>query len=280
MRKALLLIALTFAGASAADGQSYLYHCNGSIYKGPVRSARVEHARFRKVGGEWVEGPRRLHSVTVFSNDRRTSEQTTYDPRGKATGILVRVCYEDGNTAEEALYDGERRPKWRKLYSRDGGEIRHLDADGRLQKREVVLRDEGGRRHVGRETYDADGVLVRRAVNTQEGGQSVWTTYDGEGRMLEKSVFSLNYGGPHHNEHFRYNPDGTVAGSRVSRSDARSQQLESEETGRGGAPARKLSERREYDSRRNLVKLTSYRHDPATGEMAPAAISYYEISYF
>lgn len=274
MRKALLIIALTLAGATAAAGQGYLKHCSGEIFTGPVRSVRIERAQYTKVGGQLVEGPRRLVNVIVYSGDRRSAEHTAYDEAGKVRNIYVRVCYEDGKQSEYAMLDGDRRLRWRKQYSRDGGEILDFDADGRVTRREVVSRDASGRKLIGTATYNGEGVLVRRAENTLEDGKSVWATYDGEGRLRAKTVHTLNYGGPHHTESYTYRPDGTVARHSTLKADAAVQHLEKEGMGR------KESEQREYDARGNLVKLTNYRHNPLTGEMAPVAVSYYEITYF
>jgi YD repeat-containing protein len=274
MKKALLIIALTLAGASAAAGQGYLKHCGGEIYTGPVRSVRVERAQYIKVDGQLVEGPRRLVNVVVYSDDRRRAEHTAYDEAGEVRNVYVRACYEDGKQSEYAMFDGGRRLRWRKQYSRDGGEILDFDADGRVTRREVVSRDASGRKLVGSSIYNGEGVLVLRTENTLEDGKSVWATYDGEGRLRAKAVHTLNYGGPHHAESYTYRPDGTVGRHTISKADAAVRHLEKE--GLGG----RESERREYDAHRNLVKLINYRHDPLTGEMAPVAVFYHEITYF
>lgn len=274
MRKALLAIALTLAGASAASAQGYLNHCSGEIYTGPVRRVRVERAQFAEVEGQLVEGPRRLVGTVVYSPDRRRAEHTSFDAEGRPSRIYVRVCYDDGKQAEYSVFDGERRLVWRESYSRDGREIVRFDADGRVLKREVVLLDAEGRKQVGRETYDGEGRLVSRAVNTRDDDKSVWAIYDGQGRLMKKDVHSLNYGGPHHSDYYTYKPDGTLASHSTSQADAAVGRIEK------SGPRGRSSEEREYDAHRNLVRHTDYGPHPATGGMRPVAVSYHEITYF
>lgn len=279
MSKVLLLFAFLFACAPVADGQGYLHHCSGEIFKGPVRSVRSVQTLYVEEGGQWVEGPRRLVGVTVYSEGRRRAEHTSFDEEGQERYIHVRVCREDGRQAEYAAFDAARNLIWRYVYSGDGREVLKFDADGRLTQREVSVHDAQGRNLAGGETFDGEGRLLLRSVITREADRTVRATYDATGRLVSQTVHTLDGGEPRH-EFYTFRPDGTVARRVTSRSDAGSRHIQKESAGHGGALAPSHSERREYDAHGNLVRLINYRVDPATGEMVPFAVSYHEITYF
>jgi antitoxin component YwqK of YwqJK toxin-antitoxin module len=279
MKKALLLIAFVFAVAPAAAGQGYLYNCAGDPFKGPVRAVRVERAEFKKVDGAWVEGPRRLISETAYSDDRRRAEHTAYDDEGKVSGTYVRTCYENGKQAELAHYDDRQRLKRRRVFNPDGGEVLDLDAEGRLLRRETFERDGAGVL-VAHRTFDGDGKLVREELHAREGKTYVQKTFDGEGRLLAKTVNSVNPDGRGGREEHRYKADGSIGVVLRATADAGLRQIEHTQEVVGTGRGRRLSDRREYDARGNLVKLTAYMPNAATGETAPIHVSYYEITYF
>jgi len=280
MKKALLLIAVALCGAAPAAGQGYVMFRDGDATHGRVRSVRIEQAGFFKAGGEWVEGPRRLALVKVYSHGGRRSETTGYDADGAVRDIRVHTFYEDGKQAEAAHFDGGRNLLSRTVYSRDGNESHTFGADGRVRQRVVLVRAPGGQQIVERRTYDGDGALLGCDSNTRDGHTSVWSTYDAAGRLSEKRVHHLNYGGAHRSEYYTYNADGSVAEVRRAESDAGAEQSASATADGRGEPKRKHSERREYDAQRNLIKHTDYRWNRATGEMEPFGVSYHEIIYF
>ena len=271
MRKALPAIALTLAAVSAAHGQDRPGDCAGAL-KGPVRSVRVVRAVYSSAGGRSVEGARRLVSVTVYSEDRRRSEETRYDEAGKVRHIFVRACYDDGRAAENTLFDAERRPLRRVVFSRDGGELVRLDAAGQVVRREVFARDAEGRQTVT--AYDGAGVLVYHSVSGLDGGKSVATGYDGEGRLTGRSVGGAVGGGLYQRDDYRYSPDGTVATHSTVMSDA------GKGLRRWEADGLRQEERREYDRRGNLRKVARYVQHPVTGAMVQSSTYYYEITYF
>jgi hypothetical protein len=277
MKKALLLLALALGGASAASGQAPS-QCAGR-YQGRVRGVRVETARFTKVGGKWVEGPRRLSAVTAYSEDLLKSEHTVYDEAGNVSDIFVRTCYESGGYAEIASYDGQRKLRWRQLFSADGNDIQRLDAAGRLQQREVLTRDGAGRT-VKRRTYDGAGRLLREELTEVEGQSVVVKTLDAEGRLLSKSVNSGEADGRGRRETDAYAADGSVAVSDDTVVGSGARQVDQARTfGPGGGRA-ESSTRREFDERGNVVRQTHYERNQATGELEPRAVSYHEITYF
>lgn len=280
MRKAFLFVALMLGGTSAASGQ-LLHHC-GEGYQGHVSAARVETARYEKVGGEWVEGPRRLSTATVYSEDRLWSEQTVYDDAGNASDIYVRTCYENGRYAEIAHYDGERRLRTRQLHSRDGDLIQFLDAAGGLVARVVLVRDGAGRL-AGQRTYDGAGRLTREQVREREGQAFVVKEFDGEGRLLSKTVSSAegaNGEGRISHDRSVYGPNGTVGTARETTVIRGGRQAEETRTFATKGLSTRSTVRGEKDERGNVVKNTQYELNPATGGMEPRSAVYREITYF
>ena len=281
MRKAFLLIALALSGAPAASGQS-LSHCS-ERYEGHVSAVRVETARYVKVGGEWVEGPRRLGVVTTYSDDRRRSERTVYDDAGNASDIYVSVCYGNGRYAEIAHFDGARSLRTRTLLSPDGNLIEVFDAAGSLEQRAVIVRDGAG--HVaGQRTYDGAGKLTHEEVREREARSFVSKRFDGGGRLLSKTVSSAEGAdgqGRIQHDVSVYGPDGLIGTGRettviVEGGRRPKRAAPSAAGGRGKQEA----VRYEKDGRGNVIKITQYELNQATGEMEPRVVRYYEITYF
>lgn len=280
MRNTLLFVALVLGGASAASGQT-LNHC-GQIFEGRVRGVRVEKAQYEKVGDEWVEGPRRLSEVSTYREDRLWSEQTIYDDAGNASNIYVRICYENGRYAEIAHYDGVRSLHTRQLFSSDGNVMKFFDAAGNLQGKTVTGRDAAGR--LARRTYDGAGRLTREEVHEREGQSFVQKDFNGEGRLLAKAINSsegANGEGRGRHDLYIYGPDGSVGKARretVSKAGRRQAEVTTTFATKGWG--KRDSTRMEKDERGNIVKMTFYELNEATGEMEPRVARYYEITYF
>ena len=68
-----LVFSLHIASLAAAGVKTNLQEEN---LIGPVRTVRIETARFSKVSGQWVEGPRELPvTMTYRSEERRVGKE-------------------------------------------------------------------------------------------------------------------------------------------------------------------------------------------------------------
>ena len=272
---ALLLAALS---ASASARQKTVEFRTGDAFSGPVKTARMEEARYGRVNGVLVEGPRRLVSVSAYTPDGKRREQESYRPDG-SVGVRHVYVYDDaGNEIEMSVFDA-RGLKMRVVYHPAAGERLTYNGDGSLRERSVAVKGADGTLAETR-VYDGGGALKERSANTREGGLSVWSTYDGDGKLKKRTTHTLNYGGPHHSVEETYAPDGTVVGRRVADSDAGSTDLRAVKEGKGPGPEGKTRHTREYDSRRNLSKLVRYVWSEAAGDYEPSSVTYYTITYY
>ena len=251
----------------------------GDALRGPVRSARVESATFSRVDGRLVEGPRRLTSFSTYAPDGRGKEQESYAPDGTLHKRYVHVYDDAGNAVEVSVFDRAGNLQTKRVHRPAAGETLTYDGAGSLRERRVFVRRPDGT-HAETLTYDGSDALVERSVNERDGETSVWSTYRADGSLKRRAVHSLNYGGPHRTETQTYAPDGSVVGRRVSDVDAGASGLRATEERSNGGPPRRTRETREYDSRRNLSKLTAFRWNAETGEYEPFAVSYYTVEYY
>lgn len=282
MTKGLFALAACLMFVSSASAQRVVEFRRGDALRGPVRSVRAERAEVSVQDGTPVEGPRHLVFVRNYSPNGKTAEDESYSPDGSVRGKTVRVYDDDGELIEVSGYDAKGELLDKKTYVRQGDEELTFGGDGRLQKR--VVRDWNEKRDaiVEIRTYDGNGALTSRQVNTRDAAnkKSTWETIDASGKLTERNVFSLDYGGPHRAEQTRFNPDGSIAGSRTATSDAAVGELGAVETDAEGQPRRRTHETREYDARRNLVKQTNYRWNTQTGNFEPWFVDYKEITYY
>ncbi|HEX8146988.1 MAG TPA: hypothetical protein VF591_07400 [Pyrinomonadaceae bacterium] len=251
----------------------------GDALRGPVKSARVERATFSRVDGALVEGPRRLVSVSTYSPDGKGKESEGYTPDGVLRSRYVYAYDDAGNEVEVSAFDGRGKLQMKRVSRPSEGETLTYGGDGKLRERRVILRGPDGKL-TETQVYDGSGALVERSVNERDDKTSVWRTYGADGSLKREDVHSLNYGGPHRTETKTYAPDGKVAARRVSEADAGVSDLRATQARGDGGPPRKTRETREYDSRRNLSKLTTFSLNAETGEYEPLAVSYYHIEYY
>lgn len=272
----ILLAAL--ASAASAQQRPPMFR-QGDVFRGRVKSARIEHAAFKRVGGVLVEGSRRLSTVSTYSPDGRRKQDEGYGPDGSVLTRYVHVYDDAGNEIEMSMFDGKGGLNMRRVNHPAAGETMTYNGDGSLRERRVVtLRPDGKLAEV--RLYDGDGALKSRNVNTKENGVSVWSNYGPDGVLRREIRHSLNFGGPHHTELQTFAPDGSPVWRRVSDVDANVYDLRATEEGSDGGPPRKTRETREYDSHKNLLKLTSFKWNAETGEYEPTAVSYYTLTYY
>ncbi|HEX8720476.1 MAG TPA: hypothetical protein VF736_07600 [Pyrinomonadaceae bacterium] len=279
MRSLLLALLLPAALAAHAHAQQRTLEGRaGDSFVGPVREARMERALFVRQDGALVEGPRRLAAVCTYTPDGRRMEYKGYAPDGSLQQRFVHVYDDAGNEVEKFWYEADGTLKSRAVYNPAAGERLTFNGDGSLRERSVAVRGPDGRLLEAR-AYGGDGALKERSVNTSEGKVSTWSTYGPGGVLKKRATHSLDYGGPHRTVEEYFAPDGSVARRRVVDSDAASSNIRAVEEG-PGARRPKTRETREYDSRRNLSKVTDYILNDETGEYEPVAVSYSVVTYY
>jgi YD repeat-containing protein len=291
MKKTLAVLALIFAPVCAASTVARAQEASaparlrfrvGDAFSGPVRTVRMERAGFITKDGARAEGPRVLISIKRYSPDGRTAVRESFAPDGSLRRKTVQRYGGDGRLLEESHYDARGALIDRKSYDSSPDETLTYDGAGRLRERRVVVWN--ARRDKMKEvlTYDGAGALLKRAVNTvdEAGRKSTWTTYGPDGAVVDQSVHSLDYGGPHRTEQKTFGADGSAAGSRVATSDAAVRRLEAVETNADGSVRRKSSEEREYDSRGNLSRLVNLTWNDAKGAYEAVAVTYYVTTYY
>ncbi len=239
----------------------------------------MERATFSRVDGQLIEGPRRLVSVSNYAPDGKRWEQESYAPDGSLRTRYVHVHDDAGNEVELSVFDGKGALQMRRVYRPETRETLTYNGDGTLRERSVSLLRADGTLAETR-TYDGGGALKERSVNERDDKTSVWSTYRADGSLKKRDEHSLDYGGPHRTETQTYSADGSVVARRVSDVDAGVSDLRATVEAGDGGPPRKTRETREYDSRRNLSRLTNYTWNAEAGDYEPAAVTYYTVTYY
>lgn len=269
----LLLACLAVAGQAQ---QRPVHSRQGDAMRGHVKSVRIERARYERLGGELVEGPRRLVAVSTYAPDGKRQEQESYAPDGSLRLRRVSVYDDAGNEIEHSVFDGKGQLQTRVVVRPAEGERLTYDGDGSLRERRVEVKTSDG---IEERAYDGDGALKERSVLAREGGVSVMKTYKPDGTLKRSGEHGAS--GARRTVYQTYNPDGTVSGRRVSdfATDASAMEIRADNDGYNPGP-RKTRETREFDSRRNLSRLTSYVWNEATGEYEPSSVTYYTVTYY
>ncbi|HEX8281878.1 MAG TPA: hypothetical protein VF588_00755 [Pyrinomonadaceae bacterium] len=276
--RSLLAASLLLAGlaATAAARQKPVESRQGDAFRGPVKSARIEHATYSRVDGVLVEGPRRLSVAVSYTPDGKRSESEGYAPDGTPRGKYVRVYDNAGSEIEVSVLDGGGNLKMKVVRHPAAGEKLTYNGDGSLRERRVEVRTSDGTEEM---VYDGGGALKERSVLMREGGVSVMKTYKPDG-TLKRSVEN-GVGGARRTVYQTYNPDGTVFGRRVSETAASNAGMDIvADNDRFNPGPRKTRETREFDARRNLSKITNYVWNEETNGYEPSSVSYYTITYY
>lgn len=278
--KGLLSASLLLAclAVTAAAQQRPLEYRQGDALRGPVKSARIEHADFSRVEGVLVEGPRRLSVVLNYTPDGRRKEYEGYSPDGAVSVRRVFVYDDSGNEVEQSVFDGKGRLQTRVVGRPAAGEVLTYNGDGSLRERKVTAKTPDG---VEEMVYDGDGALKERSVVVREGGVSVMRAYKPDGTLKKSIENGRGGGGLHRSVAQTYRPDGTVYGRRLAEVSDGGGMTDMRVVNEGYNPgARKTRETREYDSRKNLSKMTSYVWNEEKGEYEPSSVTYYIITYY
>ncbi len=273
------LLLACFAAAGQAQERSVLRR-EGDAFRGPVRSVRVERVQYGRVGGEPAEGARRLVAVSTYAPDGRRREQESYAPGGAVMSRRVFVYDDAGNEIEHTLSDGRGEVQTRYVRRPAEGERLVYNGDGSLRERRVVTRSPGG--GVEQRVYDGEGALRERAETKTAGGVAVVKVYGPDG-VLKRSIENGPGAGPglRHSVQQSYNPDGTVYGRRVSdfAADASGMEMRADNDGYNPGPKR-TRETREFDSRKNLSRITRHVWNEATNDYELSEVTYYTVTYY
>ncbi|HEX6185323.1 MAG TPA: hypothetical protein VFZ44_15670, partial [Pyrinomonadaceae bacterium] len=205
-------------------------------------------------------------------------EYEGYAPDGAVSVRRVFVYDDSGNEVEQSVFDGKGQLQTRVVRRPAEGETLTYNGDGSLRERRVTAKT-----HEGVETriYKGDGALRERTVLTKEGGASFSKTYWPDGTLKRSARSTTVRNGLHQRVEQTHNPDGSVYGQRVSEVSTGAAGLDIRADNDGYNPGpRKTRETREYDSHRNLSKLTSYVWNEATNEYEPSSVTYYTITYY
>jgi len=293
--KRLLLASLTailfcqFSFAQQPTSKSFRV---GDIFRGHIKSVRSERAQVRVEGGVEIESSRILFQVTNYSENGLSRESISY--RGPAIQRRTVEAYlPSGERDSTSIYgsDGSLISKTGYEYDSQGqltAEVQYL-GDGSVKERRTIQSTDSPQRQVAVTKTSGNGATIETSINTSEhvastfpnspAKKSVWTTTKPDGSRTE-NIFEVDSAGAHNDQQVSYGADGTLTGKRVSIVDAGVNRLEATEyDGAGNIKTRSL-ETREYDSHRNLIKVTNYMWNSTQQTFVPVAVSYNTIEYF
>lgn len=278
--KGLLFASLLFALAPYAPAQQKaLESRQDDLFKGPVRSVRVERTAFERVGGRLVEGARRVTAAHTYTPDGKRLEREEYAPDGKLKHRYVRVHDDAGNRVEETTFDGSGSlQRTSKRVSKPGAdETLTYNARGTLISRRVTVKRPDGTE--AEELYYARGALQERLVNDVSGKTSVWRTYRADGTLSSQRAETLGDDGSRKTESKVFAPDGSVVDHAVTDEDAARTEIRATFKS-PGYPTVKRRTTYEYDSRKNPTKQTELILNDETGEYEPLSVTYFTIEYY
>lgn len=283
MKRLLLTFILCLLAPAGVDAQrkGYVEFRSDDAFNGHVKSVRIETAIYAKADGAVVEGQRRLSTLANYSPDGKRKEEENYEPDGSLRNRYVHVYDHNGAEVEQSKYDGQNNLLGRVVFRTDTGETLTYDGEGTLKQRVERVSDENGSSEV--RTYDGSGALVRRDVrdvNASEFGKSVWKTYGPDGSLVGDATASKDSDGRNRNEQNHYKSDGSVVGRTTITDDQSGKNFDVVRKDKDGRPQSRTRQTREYDSRKNPLKLTHYAWDDAANDFVPSSVSYYIITYY
>ena len=264
----------------------------GDAFRGHIKSVRSERSQVRVVDGVEVEGSRMLFQAINYSEDGLGRETINY--RGAAIQRnTVEAYLPSGDRDSTSVYGPDGTLISKVGYEYDlrgqlGTEVQYL-ADGSVKERRTIQSIDSPQRQVAIARTSGAGTTIETSINTSEyttstlptgpSKRSVWTTTKADGSRTE-NIFEVDSSGTHNDQQVTYSAEGTLTWKRVSIVDAGINRLEATEyDGAGNINIRSL-ETREYDSHRNLIKMTNYTWNPTRQTFVPIAVSYNTIEYF
>ena len=258
---------------------------------GPARTVTMEQAKFSKINGELVEGPRVLQAVTNFSEDGLSVKSSHYDP---SNGVLL-------NTADQTYDEGGRLL-----------EARYYDPSGKLTSR-IVHTYDSQHRLSEVTSFRSDGALTSRTVYQHSAAEntSETTMYDRDGLVTGHSTHKISVVGERtpgedrrerRTESLTYNAAGAVRIQssittnpdsqefRLERSDGSVDRTVTKSNGKAGSEQTTYARdgsivsrnryQNEFDSFGNLKKATSFVASGDSDNFQPTHVLYWTITYY
>ncbi len=185
--------------------------------KGPVRTFRVEIARFVSKGGDYVEGPRVVQMEASFNQDGNRTDLRLYDDNGVLSRRIV-MKFEGRKMTEALNYDGAGT-MWLRIVDvyDDKGLLKEeltYHGDGSLRSKKTFKRNEAGQA-IEKSEYNAQGVLLDQFKNTLDGSRlliSERKVYREDGSLASMTLYEAE---KRRTEITTYQPDGSIADKTV-----------------------------------------------------------------
>lgn len=283
---AVLILSLLF-NPSASSQTNPLSVRDDDEFRGPVRSVRTEIVSVSKQNGVYIEGPRLLVQTKNYSSDGRQCETIFYKRDESQAGKDVRIHNEAGKWTEWDRYDANGWLVSKRNNNFDeGGRITEeltVDANGVLQQRKVLIWSSMKDKIDEIDTYNGEGVLIRKDVSHYDyrSRKLIWDTEELGGK-IGKQIFDLTNRDPRTRleESVNYNANGSVAGTNTYTDTPTAQNVEQVAYDAKGSVAAEWKQDREYDSQKNVIKITRMRLIKETGISEPVSIIYNTISYY
>ncbi len=283
------LIVLALTQLCTAQQASVVQIRVGDAFRGHIEKVESERVPVRIKDGVQIEGNRVLIQVVSYSEDgrRRVAESVS---RGAVNRKVVETYRLDGHQESMSVYDGEGTLISQSSYEYDGRSLplvqTQSSGDGSLKETKVNQWSDAGTL-VGVTKLAGNGTSIESSVNTNnystrltgEPRRSVWSATKPDGSRTE-NVFEVDANGTHNDQQINYSAEGSVTSKRVSIVDAGITRLEAIESDGSGNITNHTLETREYDSMRNLKKITTFKWNAERKEFEPFVITYHTITYY
>jgi hypothetical protein len=286
MNKHFFALMFSFLFASLAYSQtSAVLIRDGDDFRGSIRSIKSETVVVSKQNGEYIEGQRVLTHIRNYSVDGRECETITYSPDGSQQKREVQIYNEMGKLVEWNSYDADGLLVRRRLNAFDeGGRITQettLNSDGTVQQRKILIWSNAKDRILEIDTYDGEGLQIRKDVSRYDyqNKKLTWLTEE-PGQKRSKQTFDLNSSEPRLQEYVGYNANGSTVATHISSNTAPIQQVEKTNYNENGSVQMKVTENREFDSHKNMIKISQLKLNKDSGALEPFFIVYNTISYY
>jgi antitoxin component YwqK of YwqJK toxin-antitoxin module len=266
--------------------------------KGPVRTFRLEVAKFVSKDADYVEGPRVAQMEAWFNQDGNRTDLNIYNDNGVLSRRIVMKF--DGRKMTEALnYDGAGR-MWLRIVnvyddrSRLNEELTY-NGDGSLRTKKTFKRDELGQATEVSE-YNAQGVLVDHFKNTFDGPllitterkvfredgslaslmfyeavnrRSETTTYQQDGSVANKTVRTAQ-------QLEVYGPDGSL--QKTGTISVENRLVDEVVLNKDGTKKKESNTPDQLDAHGNWTKLTKWQTD--SQGTRPISVAYRTLTYY
>ena len=283
MKYALTILLVGFCSTVVLAQQSATFHRVGDVFRGHVKMVRTERTHFIREGDELIESQATPLKLTTYSLDGLKRESISYSPNGTRRQKIIETFRPNGSRLAQIILDAKDNLISSTSYEYDSSglpvtETRH-GPDGAVYETKIIQSTSSPKKITGQTRITGNGTQVETAVNTGDENQKSWSFNKSDGRRSVDN-HSRDADGNHITETLGYSSDGALTTRRVSKVDAGVTRLEATQYDAAGNILQRDLETREYDSRRNLIKLINYRWDGNLQKFQPASATYHHITYF